>query len=344
VTGITYSINFPTANPFQPAYGGGGFPNSGDAFVTKFNPAGNILVYSTYLGGNDQDFGWGIAVDSSGYAYVTGATGSNNFPTANPRQYQILGEWDAFLTKFSLSGDTIVYSTYHGGTGTDGGYAIAVDFSGNAYVTGRTDSINFPTVNPHQPVIGGFFDAFITKFNPFGSDLVYSTYHGATGTEWTFAIAVDNFDNAYVTGATDSTNFPTANPFQPGNRGIGDAFITKIGDPTTFEITVNKLMYRTGDTIMAPEFRAKNSNPSPVPVHLKIWLGVPTMGEVVLVEIGADGSFNFPGNLNHNLGPVSLLTITDTFPPRGNWQWNSRIRNPATTAILYQDVNSFVVQ
>jgi hypothetical protein len=113
--------------------------------------------------------------------------------------------------------------------------------------------------------------------------------------------------------------------------------------PPSFIITLSQAVYTTGDTLTATEFRPKNPGAAPVPIHLKIWLNVPTLGEVVLIEFGADGSFSIPGNLDVNIGPVSVLAVTATFPPRGNWEWNSRIRNPSTTAVLYEEFNPFVV-
>ena len=241
VTGFTRSTNFPTANPLQPTIGGGG---NADAFVTKFNPSGSALVYSTYHGGSGGDAGSNtggdsgsdIAVDSLGNVYVTGSTTSTNFPTANPRQpayaggFYSGGSGDAFVTKFNPSGSALVYSTYHGGSDGDGGSGIAVDSLGNVYVTGHTSSINFPTDNPLQSVYGGVGDVFVTKFNPSGSTLVYSTYHGGSGIDGGTDIAVDSAGNAYVTGTTTSTNFPTANPLRPVYSGNADAFIMKIGE------------------------------------------------------------------------------------------------------------------
>jgi hypothetical protein len=223
VTGATFSTNFPTVNPIQPANGG-----STDAFVTKINAAGTALVYSTYLGGTFDDGGSGIAVDSAGNAYVTGRTLSTNFPTVNPIQPANGGGPDAFVTKINAAGTALVYSTYLGGTFDDGGSGIAVDSAGNAYVTGFTLSTNFPTVNPIQPANGGSEDAFVTKINAAGTALVYSTYLGGSGTDDGFGIAVDSAGNAYVTGFTFSTNFPTVNPIQPANGGSEDAFVTKI--------------------------------------------------------------------------------------------------------------------
>jgi hypothetical protein len=233
VTGYTTSIDFPTVNPLQPANGGG--PNNySTSFVAKFNPTGSALVYSTYLGGSGGDDGYGIAVDSSGNAYVTGSTASSNFPTMNPLQPIYDGGGDAFVAKLNPTGSALVYSTYLGGSGGDGAKGIATDSSGNVYVTGFTTSTNFPTMNPLQPSNGGGgfgYDAIVAKINPTGSALVYSTYLGGSGDDIGAGIAADRSGNAYVTGYTDSSNFPTMNPLQPANGGAFDVFVTKL-NPT----------------------------------------------------------------------------------------------------------------
>ena len=226
VTGEASSTDFPTASPFQSSNGG-----SSDAFVTKFNAAGSALGYSTYLGGSGPDVGRGIAVDSSGNAYVTGSTTSTDLPTANPFQTANAGSDDAFVAKLNPAGSALVYSTYLGGGGTDAGNDIAVDSSGNAYVAGITNSTDFPTVDPVQATLGGSNDAFVAKLNPGGSALVYSTFLGGSFFDLANGIAVDNAGNAYVTGDADSTNFPTVNPFMDYIGGDTDAFVSKIGVP-----------------------------------------------------------------------------------------------------------------
>jgi plastocyanin len=224
VTGRTYSTNFPTASPLQAAYGG-----ATDAFVAKLNAAGSALVYSTYLGGTNTDEAYGIAVDASGSACVTGWTQSTNFPTANPLQSAPSGGEDAFVAKLNAAGSALVYSTYLGGSGYEFGQGIAVDASGNAYVTGLTNSTNFPTVNPLQAAnLATYYTAFVTKVNATGSALVYSTYLGGNIDDHGAGIAVDASGNAYVTGLTDSSNFPTLNPIQAANGGGGDAFVAKL--------------------------------------------------------------------------------------------------------------------
>jgi hypothetical protein len=234
VTGVTTSTNFPTTpGAFQTICNGGvnGCSGVGDAFVAKLNPSGSALGYSTYLGGGEHDFGFAIAVDSAGNAYVTGETDSPDFPMMNPLQ-AASGGWDAFVSKFNPAGSALVYSTYLGGSGSDAGFSIALDSAGDAYVTGYTDSTNFPTMNPLQRHKGGNYDAFVSRFNPAGSALVYSTYLGGNGNDVGFGIAVDSAGSAYVTGVTTSGNFPTT----PGafkracglNCGAGQAFVSKL--------------------------------------------------------------------------------------------------------------------
>ena len=224
VTGYTVSTDFPTANALQPANGG-----NLDAFVAKLNAAGSTLVYSSYLGGSGDEFGFGIAVDGSGNAYLTGRTGSTDFPTANALQPANAGGYsDVFVAKLNTAGSALVYSTYLGGSGLDDGRGIAVDGSANAYLTGYTESGDFPTANALQPAYAGIGDAFVAKLNAAGSALTYSTYLGGSFVDNAVGIAADGSGNAYVTGETSSTNFPTANAVQPAYAGAGDAFVAKL--------------------------------------------------------------------------------------------------------------------
>ncbi len=237
VTGRAESIDFPTANAFQPACGGAPGPCMGDAFVTKLNADGSALVYSTYLGGYSSDEGTAIAVDSGGSAYIAGYTTSLDFPTVNPLQPGLRGYMNAFVSKLSPDGSSLLYSTYLGGTDGDLARGIAVDTGANAYITGQTSSRDFPTANALQPACGGppgpcLGDAFVTKLNADGSALVYSTYLGGTAFDGGNGIAVDAAGNAFVTGRTDSADFPTANALQPAcgeaPGRCSDAFVTKL--------------------------------------------------------------------------------------------------------------------
>jgi hypothetical protein len=206
VTGRTASTNFPTMNPLQSAYGGG---SGDDAFVTKLNAPGSALVYSTYIGGSGDDLGVGIAVDSLGNAYVTGYTASTNFPTMNPLQQAFGGSSDAFVAQLNPSGSVLVYSTYLGGSSSDSGLGIAVDSSGNAYVTGYTASTNFPTMNPLQQALGGgFTDAFVSKIgNRLNSvtTIASSKNPSAFGQSVTFTATVTSRGSGTPTGTVAFT-------------------------------------------------------------------------------------------------------------------------------------------
>jgi hypothetical protein len=232
VTGWTHSTNFPTtAGALQPARGDDG--RASDIFVTKLNPTGSGLVYSTYIGGGGSDAGEGIAVDSNGNTYVAGSTNSTNFPvTAGAFKPSYGGSGDAFVTKLNPAGSALVYSTYVGGSDVDGATAIAVDPMGNTYITGLTLSPDFPTNSGAvQPAFAGTADAFVTKLNSAGSALVYSTYLGGAGSDAGNGIATDGDGSAYVTGVTLSTDFPsTTGSFQPiyGGGNNGDAFVAKL--------------------------------------------------------------------------------------------------------------------
>ena len=233
VTGVAGSNDFPrTPGAYQTAFGGGE-----DAFVTKINAAGSTLVYSTYLGGTSYDGGNDVSVDVDGNAYITGFA-SEGFPTANALQPDYGGgPHDAFVAKLNATGSALIYSTYLGGSGLDWGNGIAIDTSGNAYVTGQTNSGGFPTQDPFQPDPGGNVDAFVVKLNASGSGLVYSTYLGGGSNDYGTGIAVDADGNAYVTGGTASSNFPTVGPLQPSNAGEFDAFVAKIG--TAQQVTID---------------------------------------------------------------------------------------------------------
>ena len=234
VTGNAGSFDFPMKGAIQGTWGG-----SGDAFLTKLNATGSALVYSTYLGGNAIDYATAIALDPAGNASIVGVTFSTNFPTVNPFQATKGAQQDAFVAKINASGTAWLYATYLGGNAVDEGYAIAADTLGNAYVTGYTGSSNFPQQSPVRSSNFSSVDAFVTKLNPAGSALVYSTYLGGSATDYGTGIAVDSSGNAYVTGIVGSTNFPVVNAMQAKLAGADDAFVTK------FDPSGSALMYST---------------------------------------------------------------------------------------------------
>jgi hypothetical protein len=226
VAGLTISPNFPiTAGAAQPSIGG-----SGDAFVSKLNPSGSALVYSTFIGGGLYEEARGLAVDASGQAIVTGYTTSTNFPTANAHQGAYGGgSADAFVVKLSAAGTAFVYSSYLGGSSDDYGWALGIDPDGNAWVGGGTRSTNFPTVFPTQAANAGALDAFLTKVGPTGA-VTFSTYFGGGLAEQALGIASDNTSTVHVAGFGSSTNLPTVNPLQANNAGGEDGFIARFND------------------------------------------------------------------------------------------------------------------
>src|SRR5687768_1071761 len=215
-------------------YAGTNASGSSDAFVTKINASGSGLLFSTLVGGNKDESGNGIAVDASGNIAVVGQTTSLNFPFTNAVRSTVTFNSNCgtgFVTKLNPAVPSYTFSTYLGGGNCDVANGVAMDSSGNIYVTGRTGSTDFPIANAFQPIFGGSqfgnaFDAFVSKLTPGGS-LIYSTYlGGANGADNGFGIAADSSGNAYVTGNTGSTNFPTANPIQ-ACTGF-DVFVTKL--------------------------------------------------------------------------------------------------------------------
>ena len=252
VTGQTESSAFPLMNPFQSQNNTAG---AGTVFVTKFAPAGNALVYSTYLGGSSIESSGGIAVDSSGEAYVVGGTVSSDFPTKNPFQAVQAGMYDIFVTKFDSSGSALVYSTFIGGTNDENADGVALDSLGNVYVAGYSASTNFPTTsNAFQPKNNGMWNALVLELNSAGSGLIYSSYLGGSGTDASSGMTIDSSGDVYVTGTASSTNFPiTSNAFQSTyGGGGGDAFLAMVSAVTTYPLTVSVTGTGTGTVTSNP--------------------------------------------------------------------------------------------
>ena len=221
VVGDTTSITFP-ASGLQKSYRG-----SQDAFVSKVSTDGSHLLYSTFLGGTGSDHGAGITVDSSGSAYVTGSTFSTDFPMASAFQPSNGGGQDAFVSRLSADGSSLIFSTYFGGSGgglsyPESGQGIALDGQGSVYVAGMTSSPNLPVTQPLQASLDGWEDAFAVKLTSAGWP-VYSTYLGGSGVDYANAIAVDGSGNAYIAGYTFSTDLPVVNALQPNISAAGDA-------------------------------------------------------------------------------------------------------------------------
>lgn len=282
IGGNTNSMNLDTLSAFQPNFGGRTAQNAlqGDGFVAKFSPAG-VLLYLTYIGGSRDDFVSAMVVDSAGDAYLTGATTSPDFPTT-PGAFQTqfggagnngptIRSGDAFVAKLNPTGNKLLYSTYLGGSQDDVGMAIAIDSAGDAYVTGSTVSYNFPVAGdgddfPYQSEnrgVGGepikdcytctapvwdSGDAFVTKLNPTGTQLIFSTYIGGAYDDFATSLAIDSSNNVYIAGCTLSGTYPvTSGAFQThflGNTTInpfyfGDGFVTKMNS------TGSALIYST---------------------------------------------------------------------------------------------------
>jgi len=249
VAGVTSSYDFPTTSgAFDRGFNGG----NTDFFISKISPSGD-LVYSTYIGGSANDYDasagepyvFGMTIDSSGNVYMTGQTFSSDFPTTTGALSRTLkGNSDAFVLKLHSAGDSLIYSTFIGGSGDDQGAGIAVDASGYAYVAGTTWSSDFPTTTGafDRTHHGGDSDMFAIKLNPAGSSLVYSTFLGGSGWDQATKIAIDNSGNAYILGGGNSTDYPTT-------TGAYD----RSGDGTFHDIYLTKLN-ATGSGIVASTF------------------------------------------------------------------------------------------
>jgi hypothetical protein len=311
------SCSFPTTpNVVQPNLGG--TPDvAWNAFVSKINPAGSALVFSTYLGGSSHDIGNSIAVDPDGNVYVTGNALSTDFPTANAIQPHLkatnpeqTGNTNAFVTKLNPTGTAFIYSTYLGGTTSDSGGGIAADSSGNAYITGGTSSADFPTAHPLQSTLKGSSNAFLTKINPGGSAFVYSTFLGGTGGDGAGGVKVDQLGNVYIAGATSSTDFPTHDALQPTIGGSSDAFVAEINP------SGNALVYST--------YLGGSGSDSGGPIALD------PLGNVYLA--GNTSSVNFPtvnalqhafaGGVEFEGGDVFVAKIGSTIAERFNLSGN----------------------
>lgn len=225
IAGFTDSPNFPiTSAAFQTSLLG-----KYDAFVAEILPGGAALDYATYLGGSQDDEADALAVDSIGNVYVSGYTLSSDFPITQGA-FQVAKSYnkDIFVTKLSSGGASLDYSTFIGGSGNDIANGIALDQQGYAYLTGWTDSSNFPvSIGTLQPQSGGNDDAFLLRLDPIGAIVPYSTYLGGTGVDQGNAIALDSQGNVILAGTTFSSNFPVSGALQPANAGLADAFIVK---------------------------------------------------------------------------------------------------------------------
>jgi hypothetical protein len=235
IAGYSYASDFPvTPGAAQSVFGG-----SLDAVVVKINNSATLLQYATYVGGNDEDYGYSIAIDGAGNAYITGETKSTNFPvTFGALQTTYGGSLrDAFVTKLNASGTSFSYSTYLGGSDRDFGRAIVVNAAGNAFVTGYTYSANFYTTPTayQQTFGGGVMDIFVTKLNTSGSNVDYSTFLGGNSADEGYSIVLDSDENAYIAGRSLSGDYPvTPGAYQTSNLGATDVVVSKLNSTGSY--------------------------------------------------------------------------------------------------------------
>ena len=290
VTGSTQSTNFPLASQ-------GPVPGGTNAFIAKLDVSGSSLLYADIIGGSSEDYGQAITLDSSNSAYITGYTCSNDFPTVNGFQTSMTGCWDGFISKISADGSTLLYSTYLGGSSGSNPSSIAVDSSNDIYVAGYTNSTDFPVQNAFQPTVSpnqnNYFGqyGFVTHLTADGSTLVYSTYlAGNTNVVlncnapcwpspygYIQGIALDASSNAYVTGYTNTYNFPTTDgAYMPSQNTPNDA---QIGTVSEFS--------SSGTLLYSTYFGSTNGDPTTPSA-----IAVDSLGSAYITGTGySDGSF-----------------------------------------------------
>jgi hypothetical protein len=369
---------FPVMNPIQQERTGAGQ----EVFITKFDAEGKI-VYSTTLGGSENDQGTGIAVDPSGNIHVTGETSSKDFPTRNAFQSSLRGDSDAFVSVLNPQGSAFVFSTYLGGGDVDRAAAIAVDSGGNSYLTGQTQSSDFPVSNAARRVFGGGTcqsfttsrpckDAFVVKIDAQGSALQYATYIGGSSDDQGNGIAVDVLHNAWIIGSTSSPDFPIASALQSRLVGPSDAFITKISPDgsalsySTFlggsgseqgnaiAIDVSGNVYVTGATTSAgfPQTRPLQTFAGSSDAFVT---KLPGNGSALIYSTFLSGSSSPTGNAAANAGLgiavdahanvyVAGVTGASDFPITGNPTKTQFTRGPRNWGTLAGGTETFVTK
>jgi uncharacterized protein (TIGR03437 family) len=324
LTGLTASPDFPHTTDLTTD----NILTNMNCFVTKLNPAANAIVYSTLIGGSNFDACHSVGVDSAGNAYVVGVTASTDFPTVNPFQSSLQGSSvysynaDAFVAKLNPTGTKLLYSTYLGGLNADVATSVAVDAAGNAYVTGYTQSPNFPvTQGAFQPAFGGAGgqfdstyssgDAFVVKMSPTGT-MVYSTYLGGNQDDAGWGIAIDAQGNAYIGGSTMSKNFPTLNAFQATFGGLGGET-----NPTPFSVPLN-----SGDGFIT------ELNPTGTALVFSSYLGGSLDDQVIGIALDTAGNIWVTGH-----------TLSQNFPvtPDGTQQTNAGDNGSGNLNVLLGD-------
>ena len=346
VTGSTTSLDFPTTTYAYRNKSSG----KNDVFIAKLNFSATSLIYATYLGGSDADYPYGIAVDSFGNAYISGTTASSDFPISmNAYRSKYHGNYDAFVSKINPTGSILLYSLVISGSNYDYGRGIVLDKSCNAYVTGSTGSYNFPvTSGAYQSTIKGLGNAFVSKINPTGSNLLYSTFIGGSDYDYSYSIALDSSNNVYIAGGTSSLDYPiTTQVFQANHKGKNDSFLTKInssganliystflggsGEDSISSITIdfsgNTYVCGTTDSLDFPitpgSFQTKNMLSNDVFVSK-----INSKGSSLLRSTYLGGSFDDMGyNISlDNTGNVYIAgdTMGADFPVTPDAYWNNQ--------------------
>jgi len=320
VTGSTFSSNYPvTSGAFQTAFGGSQGP-----FLTKLNSTGSSLVFSTFIGGFSFESASAVAVDGSGNAYITGFGGSS-FPTT-PGAYKSVGNGsEIFVSKFNATGTALIYSTFIGGPGSTEavvGNSIAVDAAGNAYVAGSDQSNDYPTTpGAYQTVAAGYTEGVVSKLDPTGSTLLYSTFLGGNDTDSANAIALDANGNIYITGETASTNFPVSpGAFQTTNNSPsrGNAFVTELTPPAG---AVPGVALSTTSLTFSNQTTNTTSAPQPVKVTNS------GTAELSITAVAATGDFSVSGNCisSSPIAPNGTCTENVTFMPTATGPLNGSL-------------------
>ncbi len=299
VCGYTDAANFPMIAALQPGFGGGN-----DVFIARLAQSGKSLVWATFLGGMGDDRATGIALDATGEVVVIGSTQSINFPVASAYQQSLRASsgQDAFIAKLNAAGNGLVFSTYFGGSGWDLANAVTLDSAGNIYVTGDTQSHDFPVLSPLQPLNQGQQNTFVAEFTPAGS-LSWSTYFGGNSIDHGAGIAVDASANVYLAGSTWSTAFPVHNPFQATNHGGQDAFVAKFAAGG-------------GSVVFSTYLGGSGSSNSPI--EGAVGVGVDPLGDVYVG--GTTNSTDFPlaSPLQSSAHPYGTDLFITEFNPQGS--------------------------
>jgi hypothetical protein len=307
IAGHTHSSDLPTKNAYQPFNAGGG----NEGFAGKFSADGQTLIYSTYLGGADTEFVHGIDVDNYGCAYIVGEYWGNDFPTLNAFQDTYAGGGDGFIAKLSYAGSRLVYSSYLGGSGLEQIRGIAVDRRGNAFVTGVTTSADFPLEYPRQDTWSGGHDVFVARVTTDGTGLVYSTYLGGAGQDYSEDIVLDDSNNVYITGGTSSAGFPLYNAYQSSLQGGFDAFVSKLA--FTYQLAVQSTPNSGAQVTVTP------------------------------VDIDGNGSGETYFRRTYNPGEVVTLTAPGTFKGNVFQKWTIDGKDYNKTVIqITMDSNYYV--